>query len=336
MKTPFAKICSEIKKTEGNLKVIEFLPRYQKLWAKVNSFEGLETSDELEKLDISGLEISTFAFCNPQPNLKDFICKRTQLRNLKNLEIMALICFGNSLETINKRDVLPRSRDIANTLRPKLQKLITDNWLLVDLNPVRLIHAETRKRKVMYIELPPEDTQIDPEQTENQNAQENDSNKKEQDKKGDDKSVTSSVERAKANALTRKEVRDIFRDAFERVIEKREIIRSNKDPKTVKRQKKALQKKEEEEEKKRAEMQVDQNFALTSDGNESGDYNDVQETGFESPPPPQKREKRKKPKTQNELFGLTEDTEVQDDERIKQKAPPKDSDDDDDEEEESD
>ena len=132
---------------------------HSKEWKQVASFEGLPTIANLKVLDVRRTGISSFFGAEPQPSLERFNCLETPLAQYKYLPLMSLIAFGKSVSYVNGNEVDIETRRIANSIKSDLRSLIcNDKWVIVHVNPVKMLHITTRKRKTYFTEKPKTDT----------------------------------------------------------------------------------------------------------------------------------------------------------------------------------
>ena len=132
---------------------------HSKEWKQVSSFEGLPTIANLKVLDVRRTGISSFFGAEPQPSLERFNCLETPLAQYKYLPLMSLIAFGKSVSYVNGNEVDIETRRIANSIKADLRNLIcNDKWVIVHVNPVKMLHIATRKRKTYFTEKPKTDT----------------------------------------------------------------------------------------------------------------------------------------------------------------------------------
>ena len=139
---------------------------------RMTNFSGMKTYRSLiQLLADDNPKLSSFKGISNHNQLQHFSCKNTPLGNSANIVLMAVIIFGKSLEFVNGKKVPESMYPKAENLKPHVLKYLLDGWLITNINPIKIIHPETRKRKTIYYD------QIKVKKTENPANVEPESNK---------------------------------------------------------------------------------------------------------------------------------------------------------------
>ena len=131
---------------------------HTKEWKQTTSFEGLPSVPNLRALDVRNSSIESFYGAQVQPNLERFNCLETPLAQYKHLALMSLIAFGKSVVYVNGSEVDMDTRRLANSVKSDLRPLIcNDRWVIINTDPIKMLHIVTRKRKTYFSEKPKTD-----------------------------------------------------------------------------------------------------------------------------------------------------------------------------------
>lgn len=138
----------------------------------IRDFTGLKQFESLNRLILDDTKLVSFKGFKGQNDLAMLSCMRTPLGYSKFFTLMSLIACGNSLKSANSININQAQRNMANVLRKQLRVYIQDGWLILNLNPVKLVNAETRKRKTIYIDYEEESKKLAQQETEESQQQE--------------------------------------------------------------------------------------------------------------------------------------------------------------------
>jgi hypothetical protein len=105
-------------------------------------------------LIIDGTRIATFADFNPPPGIEILSCMNTPVSRYPHLSIMAVIVFGPSLRRVNGASVTALVKARAVVLAPRVRDDLLNGFVIVNLQPVRLLNLVTRERKSVFVNLP--------------------------------------------------------------------------------------------------------------------------------------------------------------------------------------
>lgn len=116
-------------------------------------FKGMRVFPKIHVLDCSNTRLTSFNFFPNQEGIKTFICKKTPICSNQFLILMSSIVFGQSLESVNGININQNTKSNALTMTPKIRQFLIKGWIIQNLNPVKIIHTQTRQRKTFYIKF---------------------------------------------------------------------------------------------------------------------------------------------------------------------------------------
>ena len=117
------------------------------------TFQYLPSIDTVTELIMDSTLISSFIHAPFLPYLKIFSCRKTPLENSKFLNLMSTIVFGDCLKKVNGSNVDDKTVRIANAQRESYRKYFVDGFMIINLNPLKLLNAETRQRKSIFVDF---------------------------------------------------------------------------------------------------------------------------------------------------------------------------------------
>lgn len=123
----------------------------------ISSFKGMESNESLETLNCDNTKIKSFEGACYQPNLVSINLGNTPVQKYTHYRIMALVAFGNSLRIIDHVTVKKHERISSKQIAEQIREYIRSGWILMMHTPLKLVHSETRARKVIYNKIAQED-----------------------------------------------------------------------------------------------------------------------------------------------------------------------------------
>ena len=95
-------------------------------------------------------KLVSFKGAVPQNNLSQISAKRSPLGGSPYFPLMSLIAFGSDIVVVNGQSVTDGQKERARKLRPLLQGLLKEGWIILNLSPLVLMDPVTRKRRRVY------------------------------------------------------------------------------------------------------------------------------------------------------------------------------------------
>ena len=139
---------------------------------QISSFQGMISLPSLTKLSLDNNNISSFEYATIQPSLTEISFLNNPISNWKYFKVMCILAFGNTLFLNGSKSNLGDSGKPGLKSTPRLSKeeqaffkvlesnqngfnilhqYITEGWIIMSLNPVRLLQPETRERFTYYL-----------------------------------------------------------------------------------------------------------------------------------------------------------------------------------------
>ena len=134
-------------------------------------FTGMKIFPELHVLDCANTELISFNNFPNQEGIKSFICKKTPLCSYKLIYLMCAIVFGQSLEFVNGININQTIKSNALSMSAKIRPFLVKGWILQNLDPIKIIHNQTRQRKTFYFSFKQNDnSELDSQNDSNQSV----------------------------------------------------------------------------------------------------------------------------------------------------------------------
>ena len=115
------------------------------------SFKGLLPYPTLASLNCDNTKISSFLGAVYLPSLTSVTFNNAPISRYPHYRIMAGIVFGTQLERVDFWSIKKSEKGIIETLTPSVRDYLVDGWILTMIQPIKMFHAQTRKRKVIYV-----------------------------------------------------------------------------------------------------------------------------------------------------------------------------------------
>ena len=115
------------------------------------SFKGLLPYPTLSSLNCDNTKISSFLGAVYLPSLTSVTFNNAPISRYPHYRIMAGIVFGAQLERVDFWSIKKSEKGIIETLTPSVRDYLVDGWILTMIQPIKMFHAQTRKRKVIYV-----------------------------------------------------------------------------------------------------------------------------------------------------------------------------------------
>lgn len=116
----------------------------------LTSFKGLIELQNLETLRCENTKISSFLGAKPLPSLKKLFIANTPLSHYAYHRVMAVIVFGDSLETVDFVNITKTERLFAINNRELLFQFLVEGWVMTITDPIKLFNVNTRQRRVLF------------------------------------------------------------------------------------------------------------------------------------------------------------------------------------------
>lgn len=150
----------------------------------IKTFEGLTSNYTISHIVLDHTKLMSFVGIESQLYLTSISALRTPIGGNPCFPVMAVILFGDSMETVNGRYISAKKRKLADKLRKYIIDDLVEGWVLTGVNPVILMDPVTRKRKTVVVNMKPVPTSEEEEEEEEENEEEE---KKENNKDKDEK-----------------------------------------------------------------------------------------------------------------------------------------------------
>ena len=121
---------------------------------QIKNFIGMKEYQSLNTLIMDDNPLSSFEGVFPENQLEVFSCMRTPLGNSKYLILMALTIFGDTLMRVNGVNISNKQKNTANLISNYIGDYLCDGWILMNVNPIKLMNPTTRQRKTIYVQPP--------------------------------------------------------------------------------------------------------------------------------------------------------------------------------------
>jgi hypothetical protein len=115
----------------------------------IDSFRDLQTLPLLSHLNVSRTLIATFEGAQAQPSLQTLRISGAPIDKYETSPIMYVIVFGPQIRHVNGQGIPKIVRSVAERLRPFVLPYLREGWILMGINPIRLLHPKTNARKVL-------------------------------------------------------------------------------------------------------------------------------------------------------------------------------------------
>jgi hypothetical protein len=109
----------------------------------------------VRKLVLDDVKLTTFANLHLPFGLEILSCLNTPISASRHFVLMAAIVFGPTLRRVNGATIPAATKTSASILTPLIRKDLLRGFVLMNLKPVRLLNLVTRKRRTVFVELPP-------------------------------------------------------------------------------------------------------------------------------------------------------------------------------------
>lgn len=139
----------------------------------ITTFSGLRVFPSLFNLDCSNTQLMSFQDFPKQTGIKIFNCKKTPISHRSNLDLMAAITFGESIEKVNGTVINDTIKYTASKLSDTIRPFLVKGWIILGLNPVKILNIQTRKRKTFYNQINEEEEETPEAELENDNPIQN-------------------------------------------------------------------------------------------------------------------------------------------------------------------
>lgn len=113
------------------------------------SFEGLQQFPQMNTLKANDTRIRTFKGAQIQNSLFNLSLLNTPLSKEKHLTIMSLVTFGQSLQNVNGKYVLPETRTLAAKIKTKVLPYLERGYLISSVEPDLKVHLPGAQRDII-------------------------------------------------------------------------------------------------------------------------------------------------------------------------------------------
>ena len=95
-------------------------------------------------------DVDSFAKVEERKDVQNFHYTNSKLIEYKHTPIMASIFFGPTLQRVNSKPLGRKMIKVAQILSEGLRPLLVEGWILVKLEPVSLVHVESKQRRTIF------------------------------------------------------------------------------------------------------------------------------------------------------------------------------------------
>ncbi|OHS97849.1 hypothetical protein TRFO_35888 [Tritrichomonas foetus] len=115
----------------------------------ISSFKSLPSLPFLQELDISNTDISSFQYIQPQPSIEKVNFANTPLSHYQEIALMSVIAYGSTLKVVNGTPISKSDIRQGMKLHPMLYSYLYNGWIIVGVNPLKILNVNTRHRRVI-------------------------------------------------------------------------------------------------------------------------------------------------------------------------------------------
>ena len=117
----------------------------------ISSFKGLLSYPSLTSLNCDNTKISSFLGACYLPKLTSATFNNAPISRYPHYRLMAGIVFGSQLERVDFWSIKKSEKSLMESLTPYVRDYLIDGWILTMVQPIKMFHSQSRKRRVIYV-----------------------------------------------------------------------------------------------------------------------------------------------------------------------------------------
>jgi len=116
----------------------------------IMTLKNFPTLSSLKELCFDNTLIKSFEGANPQPLLASVSFINTPIAQYRELATMCIVVFGDSIHEVNREILEYDVCQKAKKLRTRLKPLLTTGWLIVSIDPLKIMHYESNEQLLLW------------------------------------------------------------------------------------------------------------------------------------------------------------------------------------------